>query len=263
MSAQLKLAHGLSEYGPLCVGLDPDPERMPTLVRGDVAAFLREIIAATSDLVCAYKINSAFFEGMGQAGAQALAAVRQAIPERALLIWDAKRGDIANTNVHYARSAFVVHGADAVTVHPYLGLEPLAPFLAYSDRLTFILCATSEGSALQDLCVQPDGEPIWEWVARNVARLSTGQCGLVVGATRPEQLRRVRELAPALPLLVPGVGAQGGALPAQPALVSVSRSILYASRGADFASAARAAAMTLRSASVAAGAAEPRSPALP
>lgn len=252
MSAQQKLARGLSEYGPLCIGLDPEPDQLPAAVRGDVSAFLTEVIAATADLASAYKINSAFFESLGDAGMQALAAVRRAIPAHALLIFDAKRGDIANTNVHYARSAFAVHGADAVTVHPYLGLDALAPFFAYADRLTFVLCATSEGTALQELRVQPSGESIWEWVAREVAQRSTGQCGLVVGATRPGALHRVRELAPALPLLVPGVGAQGGSVPAQPALINVSRSILYASRGADFAAAARAAAKTVRTACLAA-----------
>lgn len=248
MSAQHKLASGLSQYGPLCVGLDPDPARMPASVHGEVDSFLCEIIAATADLACAYKINSAFFESLGAAGTHVLAAVRRAIPERALFIWDAKRGDIANTNLHYARTAFEIIGADAVTVHPYLGLDALAPFFHYTDRLTFVLCATSEGTALQELCIQPGGEPLWQWVAREVARLSTGQCGLVVGATRPDSLRRVRQLAPELPLLVPGVGAQGGSVPAQPALINVSRSILYASAGADFASAARAAAQSVRDA---------------
>lgn len=246
MSAQRKLGTGLHQQGPLCIGLDPDPAQLPEALRGDVAAFLIEIIAATSDLASAFKINTAFFEALGHAGMLALERVRQAIPPSALLIWDAKRGDIANTNRHYARSAFEVWGADAVTVHPYLGIEPLAPFFDYADRLTFVLCVTSEGSALQSLHIAESGEPVWSWVARAVARVSRGQCGLVVGATRPEQLRAVRELAPELPLLVPGVGAQGGEIPTQPALINVSRSVLYASAGADFASAARSAAASLR-----------------
>lgn len=241
-SAQHKLALGLSARGPLCVGLDPDPAQLPDLLRGDITTFLREIIAATADLACAYKINSAFFESLGTAGMQALEQVRKAIPDSALLILDAKRGDIANTNRHYARSAFEVWAADAVTVHPYLGIEALAPFFDYTDRLTFVLCATSEGNALQELRVGSSGEAVYCWVAREVARASRGQCGLVVGATVPELMRTVRELAPGLPLLVPGVGAQGGAVPTQPALVNVARAILYASRGADFAAAARAAA---------------------
>jgi orotidine-5'-phosphate decarboxylase len=246
MSAQHKLATGLGQRGPLCIGLDPDPERLPPALSGDVAAFLTEIIAATADLCAAYKINTAFFEALGSEGMAALEKVRAAIPDSALLIWDAKRGDIANTNRHYARSAFDTWGADAVTVHPYLGIEPLLPFLSYSDRLTFVLCATSEGSTLQDLRIGESGEPIWSWVARQVAAVSRGQCGLVVGATRPEQLLAVRALAPALPLLVPGVGAQGGAIPPQPALVNVSRAVLYKSPASDFAAAARQAASDLQ-----------------
>jgi len=264
MSAQQKLASAIAQRGPLCIGLDPDRDRLPACVRGDVATFLREIIAATSDLACAFKINSAFFEstaglpGQGSAGEHAvLSAVRAAIPDSALFVWDGKRGDIANTNRHYAHAAFEVLGADAVTVHPYLGLDPLLPFLRYRDRLTFVLCATSEGSQMQDLCIcepgssQP-GQPLWQWVAQQVAERSEGQCGLVVGATQPERLSWVRRVAPRLPLLLPGVGAQGGQIPAPdggaPILINASRSILYASAGPDFASAARAAAQSLRAA---------------
>lgn len=244
--AQRKLSLGLSQYGPLCIGLDPDPQQLPDALRDDIATFLIEIIAATADLASAYKINTAFFEALGAAGQRDLEKVRRAIPDSALLIWDAKRGDIANTNRHYARSAFEVWNADAITVHPYLGIEPLAPFFDYADRLTFVLCVTSEGSALQNLRIGDSAEPIWRWVAREVARVDRGQCGLVVGATRPEELREVRALAPKLPLLVPGVGAQGGEIPAQPALINVSRAVLYASRGSDFANAARSAARSLR-----------------
>jgi orotidine-5'-phosphate decarboxylase len=246
MSAQHKLEQGLSRQGPLCIGLDPDPAKLPALLHGEPASFLIEIVAATADLASAFKINMAFFEALGREGLQALERVRQAIPPSALLIWDARRGDIENTNRHHARSAFEVWNADAVTVHPYLGIEPLAPFFDYLDRLTFVLCATSEGSTLQDLRIAGSDEPVWSWVAREVARTSRGQCGLVVGATRPAQLRAVRKLAPALPLLVPGVGAQGGDIPAQPALVNVSRAVLYASSDSDFATAARRAAESLR-----------------
>lgn len=260
MSAQKKLAAAVAHHGPLCIGLDPDRERLPDCVRGDVATFLREIIAATTDVACAYKINSAFFESMGlDAGGSGdvLSKVRKALPESALFIWDGKRGDIQNTNRHYAQAAFDVLGADAVTVHPYLGIEPLQPFLRYRDRLTFILCATSEGSQMQDLCIQCTGDgsapqPVWQWVAQKVAQISEGQCGLVVGATQPDRLAWVRKVAPQLPLLLPGVGAQGGAIPSQgsgaPILINASRSILYASAGVDFAAAARAAALSLRAA---------------
>ncbi len=265
-SAQQKLAANLAEVGPVCVGLDPDPARLPAVCHGDLGGFLREIITATAEVASAYKINTAFFESLGRDGFRVLEGVRAAIPERALLIWDAKRGDIENTNVQYARSAFDVWGADAVTVHPYLGLPPLRPFFAYSDRLTFVLCATSEGTTLQELEVAAGGrkdgagekEPLWLWVARQVARLHSEQapgqetCGLVVGATHLQRLAAVRAAAPQVPLLVPGVGAQGGEIPAQPALINASRSILYKSSGADFAAAAHKAALDLRQACLAA-----------
>lgn len=250
ITAQTKLEAGLRERGPLCVGLDPDPARLPPSVHGDVAAFLTAIVEATAPFACAYKLNAAFFEALGASGFSALERVRAAIPPQALLIWDGKRGDIANTNRLYARAAFSTFGADAVTVHPYFGLEPLEPFFAYEDRLTFVLCATSEGHRLQTLAVDLaiGGRPVelWQWVATEAAALSRGKAagrlGLVVGATVPERLLAVRSLAPGLPLLVPGVGAQGGTWPPPPALVNVSRSLLYSSRGADFAEAAAAAA---------------------
>lgn len=258
MSAQQKLTRAAAERGSLCVGLDPDRARLPACVRGDVVAFLRQIIFATSDLAAAYKVNSAFFESMGAAGYAALSQVRAAMPTAALFIWDAKRGDIENTNQQYAQAAYDDLGADAVTVHPYLGLSTLEPFFRYEDRLTFVLCATSEGSELQDLCIQDAPalhpawrtEALWQWVARAVAQRSSGQCGLVVGATKPDRLAWVQREVPNLPLLIPGVGAQGGSLPTaaqptQPRLINVSRSILYADSGPDFASAAREAALRL------------------
>lgn len=248
MSARAKLLRNLAASGPLCVGLDLEPERVPPPWRGDLARFLITIVEATADLVSAYKLNTAFFESLGRDGYRTLERVRAAIPERSLLIWDAKRGDITNTNRHYAQSAFSVWGADAVTVHPYLGLAALQPFFEHRDRLTFVLCATSEGCALQDL--EADGEPVYVWVARQVQALALGaypeSCGLVVGATQPDKLERVRALAPELPLLVPGVGAQGGSVPSQPALINASRSILYAAaEGEDPAQAARRAAESL------------------
>lgn len=256
-SASEKLERGLRERGALCVGLDPDPEQLPPAVKGDVARFLCDIVEATADLACAYKLNAAFFEALGLPGLLALERVRQAIPHRAFVIWDAKRGDIANTNRFYAQAAFSTWDADAVTVQPYLGLEPLAPFLEYADRMALVLCATSEGNRMQQLLVHETpqetaderAEPLYLWLARQVAALNrgsaAGRLGLVVGATVPAQLAAVRAVAPELPLLVPGVGAQGGSWPEPPALVNVSRAVLYAGRGADFAQAARRAAQEL------------------
>lgn len=248
MTATRKLQRNLAEVGPLCVGLDLEPERVPAAWRADPACFLIDLIEATAELASAYKINTAFFESLGRDGYRTLERVRAAIPGRSLLIWDGKRGDIGNTNRHYAQSAFAVWGADAVTVHPYLGLDALRPFFEHRDRLTLVLCATSEGSELQDL--ERGGEPVYAWVARQVQQLARerypGACGLVVGATHPDKLKRVRELAPELPLLVPGVGAQGGHVPSQPALINASRSILYAAPGgADPVQAARRAAESL------------------
>lgn len=242
MSATLKLTERLHCRGPLCIGLDPDPRLIPSCVHGDVGVFLREIILATAEFACAYKVNAAFFEALGISGMHLLERVRKLLPSDSYLVWDAKRGDITNTNRHYAKSAFSVWNADAVTVSPYLGFDSLSPFFDYSNRLTFVLCATSEGTELQELETLPDRKPLWLWVAKQAAKRSRGQIGLVVGATHPDRIRAVREVAKDIPLLVPGVGAQGGDIPSQPALVNVSRSILYASADADFDACAHAAA---------------------
>lgn len=246
MSAQAKLARNLAQRGPLCIGLDPDLMLLPSHLCGDITMFLLQIISATADLVCAYKINTAFFESLGASGIRTLEAIRRAIPDDCFLIWDAKRGDIENTNRHYAHSAFKIWNADAVTVSPYLGFDALRPFFDYQHRLTFVLCATSAGTELQELTVSHTNMPVWHWVAQEAVQKSRGQIGLVVGATYAERLRRVRQIAPSLPLLVPGVGAQGGSIPAQPALVNVSRAILFASADHDFATSARSAAEQFR-----------------
>jgi orotidine-5'-phosphate decarboxylase len=271
----------------LCVGLDGEIERMPEQFRRGLApgetngngadererrieAALTEyhiaIVEATADLVCAYKPNIAFYEQHGPAGLRALIAViayiQKKYPEIPVLL-DAKRGDIGSTNQAYARALFDVYGADAVTAQPYLGYDALEPFLSRADRGVFILCRTSNpgASELQDLSVRADeseSETLYLRVARRVANEwnANGNCGLVVGATYPEELRQVREIVGDLPILAPGVGAQGGDLEAtvragvdsvgQGLLISVSRAILYASSGDDFASAARRQAGWLR-----------------
>jgi orotidine-5'-phosphate decarboxylase len=252
----------------LCVGLDPEVERLPTAIRGGSAAetlltFNATIVEATADLVCAYKPNAAFYEAHGPAGVDALVRTIALIHERAPdvpVLLDAKRGDMANTSRLYARAAFDICAADAVTVQPYQGAQALTPFLERADRGVFVLCRTSDPGAgeLQDL--QTDGEPLYLHVARQVAdRWNTrGNCGLVVGATWPEELRAIRTAARTLPILLPGIGAQGGDLEAcvragldargQGLLVSASRSVLYASPGADFGQAARREALRLRDA---------------
>jgi orotidine-5'-phosphate decarboxylase len=258
----------------LCVGLDPEVERLPTALRPagqDAAtveaalfAFATAIVDTTADLACAFKPNAAFYEAHGPAGLRALIRIVAHIHARhptVPVLLDAKRGDVASTSQAYARAAFAVIGADAVTLQPYLGRDALDPFLSHADRGCFILCRTSNpGSGeLQGLRVDAE-EPLYLALARRVAAEwdVNGNCGLVVGATFPDELRRARSVAGDLPILVPGIGTQGGDLEATARagldsrgaglLISASRSILYASEGPDFADAARAEAVRLRDA---------------
>ncbi len=244
----------------LCVGLDPDPARLP----GDGAAsFLCAVVEATSDLVCAYKANLAFYEQMGEAGYAALRAVLLAVPEGIPVIADAKRGDVGHTSEAYARALFDELGFDAATVNPYLGGDAVEPFLRRADRGVFIVCRTSNPGAgdLQDLLVAGAAEPrpLYQAVAELALRWNThANVGLVVGATYPEEMRRLRRLCPELPFLVPGIGPQEGALGQAVTsgldagggglIVNASRAVLYASAGAKFAQAARRQAEELRAA---------------
>jgi orotidine-5'-phosphate decarboxylase len=252
----------------LCVGLDPEPERLPEPLRGlpvedGLVAFNRAIVAATQDLVCAYKPNAAFYEAYGLAGLRALLRTITLIRELALdvpVLLDAKRGDMANTSRLYARAVFDTCQADGVTLQPYQGEEALLPFLERADRGIFVLCRTSNPGAAEFQDLRVEGEPLYLVVARRVARHwnARGNCGLVVGATWPEELRAIRAAAPTLPILLPGIGAQEGDLEAsvragmdahaEGLLVSASRSVLYASSGSEFAAAARDEALRLRDA---------------
>jgi orotidine-5'-phosphate decarboxylase len=248
----------------LCIGLDPDVARLPSPLRGTtdpVYTFCAALIDATCDLVCAFKPNIAFFEALGAPGLTTLCRVIAAVPPDIPVILDAKRGDIDSTAAAYARAVFDELGAHAVTLNPYLGGDSLKPFLDYTDRGCFILCKTSNpGSAdVQDLRLA-DGRPLYLEVARRArdAWNAHGNVGLVVGATHSSVMAEVRALCPDLPLLVPGVGAQGGDLTAavqaavdargERAIINVSRGVLYASSGADFAEAARQEATRLRDA---------------
>jgi orotidine-5'-phosphate decarboxylase len=247
----------------LCVGLDPDPESIPDGVAS--LAFLEAIVEATADLVCCFKPNAAFFESRGPEGVEELRVLIAGIPDGVPVLLDAKRGDVGHTAEHYARAVFEVLGADAVTVNPYLGRDAVAPFLAYAERHSFVLCRTSNAGAgdLQDLVVAaPEGgagRPLYLAVAALANAWNTrGNVGLVVGATYPDEAREVRALCPDLLVLMPGVGAQEGALGAAVAaaqdaaagglLVNASRSVLYAGDGAGFAGAARREAQRLRDA---------------
>lgn len=245
----------------LCVGLDPDPARMPV---AGVAEFNRAIIEATSDLVCAYKPNLAFYEALGPAGFDALRATLDYIPDGIPVIADAKRGDLDNSSAAYARALFDVWNFDAATFHPYMGLDSLAPFLARPERGILVLCRTSNPSAreFQDLQVTPmtggDTRPMYEYVAMTAAKWNdNANVGLVVGATYPDELDRVRDLCPDMPILIPGVGAQEGALErsiavgvderGRNAIVNASRGVIYAGGDpATYPHAARDAAQHLR-----------------
>ena len=246
----------------LCIGLDPDPELMAI---PDTFEFNREIVDATRDLVCAYKPNFPFYEALGLSGLSALQRtvehIRSVAPG-AVLIADAKRGDIGSTNVMYARAMFDTWGFDATTVNAWGGGDSIEPYLSYHDRGVFVWCRSSNPGAaeFQDVPVTVNGEvvPLYEWMAMRAMEWDrAGNVGLVVGATYPDELRVVRGRCPGVPMLVPGIGAQGGDIRASldcgldaeipNIIISSSRSITYASRDArDFADAARQAATALR-----------------
>jgi len=251
----------------LCVGLDCDYDRLPAAARRHrtvaeaLLAFNTDIVEATAGYVCAYKPNIAFYEACGPEGIEALvgtvAFIKDKVPEAGVIL-DGKRGDIGNSNERYASAAFDVIKADALTVTPYIGAESLSPFLDRADRTIFVLVKTSNPGAheFQDLPVGPAGTPLYQVVAGNVATLwnKHGNCGVVAGATDVEALRRVREIVGDLPILVPGVGAQGGDLGAAVQagrhgggglLINSSREIIYASDGSDYAKAAGLAAADL------------------
>lgn len=240
----------------LCVGLDPDPALMPV---DDISAFSGAIIEATSDLVCAYKPNLGFFEAFGEAGFEALRQIVAAVPKDVPIIADAKRGDIGNTARFYAKAIFETYGFDATTVNVYGGIDAIEPFISYRDKGIFVWCRSSNPGAadLQDLTVAPDNEPLFLKVARLAREWNEhGNIGLVVGATYPAEMLRVREICPDMPVLLPGIGAQGGDMAeavhaaadsnGSGFIVAVSRQVLYAGRDADYATAARKAAQELR-----------------
>jgi orotidine-5'-phosphate decarboxylase len=243
----------------LCIGLDPAQEKMPERV--SMLDFNRSIIDATADLVCAYKLNFAFYEVLGEEGLSVLKLTREHIPGDIPAIGDAKRGDIGNTAKAYAKSIFDHFGFDAATVNPYLGFDSLEPFIQYRDRGIFILCRTSNSGAVdfQSLSVEADGsrQKLFEVVARKASQWNVhGNIGLVVGATYPEELKTIRQNYPDIPLLIPGIGAQGGNLAltircgvdgkSEKTIINSSRQIIYASPGKDFPQAAHEAAAELR-----------------
>jgi len=222
----------------LCVGLDIDKDKMPKDV--SYLDFNKDIIDQTKDLVCAYKINMAFYEVLGKQGYELLEKTIDYISKDVIIILDGKRNDIGNTAKKYAQSLFETLKADAVTVNPYLGSDGIKPFLDYKDKCSFVLCRTSNASAkeLQDL--KSDDKPLYEHVAENIIQWNkTGCCGAVVGATYPEELKQIRGiLGEDIPLLIPGIGAQGGDVQktvengtnkkGKMAVINSSRGIIYA-----------------------------------
>ncbi len=248
----------------LCVGLDPVRGRMPLGIPDNAAGvveFCSSLIEATEDLALAYKPNLAFFLAYGADGLDALYAVRKRIPNDIPMILDCKVGDVGSTAQAYASAWFDELGADAITVHPYLGEDSLEPFLARPGKGVIVLAKTSNAGSgdLQDKPITGDQRPVYHYIAGRAAAWDAAypaSVGLVVGATWPDQLRSIREIAPDLPILLPGVGAQGGDVAASVRaglrpdgtglLCSSSRGIMYASAGADFADAARGAAIRFR-----------------
>jgi orotidine 5'-phosphate decarboxylase subfamily 2 len=245
----------------LCIGLDPEWERIPTHLRAkpnSIFEFNRQIIESTYDLACAYKLQSAHYEARGIEGLTSLqhtlAYLRREHPDPVTIL-DAKRGDIPNTNRFYAQAMFEYWNADATTVIAYTGLDALEPFTAYDDRLTFVVVRSSNpgARAVQDLRV--DERAVFEILAQKIAEFPHTNLGAVVGATYPDDLRKVRTYLPERWILVPGIGAQGGAvrdvvraglsLRGSHLILNASRSIIFASSGEDFADAARQAARKL------------------
>ncbi len=236
----------------ICVGLDPVRRLLPDKI--DIVEFNKRIIEATSDLVGAYKLNLAFYECLGDAGPSVIKETLSFIPSHIPVIADGKRSDIGNTSEAYAEAIYDYFDFDAATLNPYLGRDALDPFIRRQGKASFVLCRTSNPGAreFQDLVVrdQNDFSPLYEVVAKRVVEWSAaGTVGLVVGATYPSELRRLRRACPGLTFLVPGVGAQGGSLErsirdgadasGRGVLINVSRQVLFASSGADFADAAR------------------------
>jgi orotidine-5'-phosphate decarboxylase len=245
----------------LCIGLDPDPELMREGMA--ISKFNKAIIEATADLVCAYKLNLAFYEVLDK-GMESLKRTIQAIPKNIPIIGDGKRSDIGNTAKAYAKTMFAVHGFDAATVSPYMGFDSIEPFIDYWEKGVFVLCRTSNPGAedFQSLPFILKGKPVplFEIVALKAEQWNKKgkghNVGLVVGATYPEELKLIRHNHPRMLLLIPGIGAQGGDLASavrngvdargQGAIFTSSRQIIYASKRRDFAQAARQIALSLR-----------------
>jgi orotidine-5'-phosphate decarboxylase len=245
----------------LCVGLDPDSAQLPAHLAGKPDAFKTfccAIVDATHDLACAFKPQIAFFasENAEDQLVEVIDYIHATYPGVPVVL-DAKRGDIGSTAEHYAREAFERYHADAVTLSPYLGLDSVEPFLAHRTKGIVVLCRTSNPGGGEFQSLDCAGRPLYQWIAETVATRwnDTGQCALVVGATAPKELQEVRKIVHDMPILVPGIGAQGGDVEATVTagktqegglMMSSSRAILYAGKGEDFAVDARRVAIETR-----------------
>jgi orotidine-5'-phosphate decarboxylase len=242
----------------LCVGLDTDLRKIPDILKNEsdpVAAFNKAIIQATSDLACAYKPNLAYYEAMGPKGLDSILATLEAIPKNIFTIADVKRGDLGSTSDQYAIAYQKTFPFDSVTLSPYMGDDSIEPFLQDETKGAFFLGLTSNsGAKVFQYLELASGKKLYQQVTDTVSGWNAKKqnCGLVVGATKPSELKELRDRAPDLPFLIPGVGAQGGSLEEVlkangkgVALINASRSITYASNGSDFAEAARKAAEEL------------------
>ncbi|MFH0992013.1 MAG: orotidine-5'-phosphate decarboxylase [bacterium] len=244
----------------LCVGLDVDEKLIPTILysryHDPVMGFIKEIINATQDVVCAYKLNIAFYEAMGDRGWELLREALKLIPKDIVTIGDGKRGDIGNTSERYATAMYTTLGFDATTVNPYMGKDSIEPFLKSTEHCAFVLALTSNAGSKDFQRLLVNEKPVYEYVVKAAAKWNAKKnVGLVVGATHPNELEPIRKLASDMPILIPGIGKQGGDLKSAVrygctkrgylAIINASRSILYASCSMDFAKAAQIEAVRL------------------
>jgi orotidine-5'-phosphate decarboxylase len=234
----------------LCVGLDTDINKLPSIFAQDVYSILKfnsEIINATIDYTSCYKINFAFYEQYGSAGFEIIKQTIELINNRAFIIADSKRGDIGNTSEAYSKSCFEYFGADAITVAPYMGFDSVQPFIKFEDKLTFILALTSNPGSADFQRLMIDGKPLFMHVIeKSITWGNVYNTGFVTGATHPDDIKIIREIIPNYVLLIPGVGTQGGSIEklissnnGGPCIINVSRDIIYAGAGADYKECAR------------------------
>jgi len=252
MDFKEKLSNIVHENDSLvCVGLDIDKEKIPkflfTTSKDPFFDFNKSIIDATKDIICAYKLNMAFYEVLGLEGFKLLEKTVKHIPREVIIILDGKRNDIGNTAKKYAKSLFETFNADAVTINPYLGIDGVKPFLEYKDKCSFILCKTSNPSAIDFQDIKTQGKPLYQIVAEKIKDWDKiGCCGAVVGATYPDELKTIRGiLGDDIPLLIPGIGKQGGNIEKtvkygtnskhEMTIINSSREIIFAGDKEDFA----------------------------